>query len=708
MFTIRQFPFNDCGQASSVLTEGGNNWPVVYLISNDTDIFIGETTSFGERFREHLYDKNKRYNRFTEICFAYDGTENKSVVQDYESNLVRLFDADGRFQRVFTASPGQSHIHAYHQQDLYDAKVSVLWNQLYGLNLTKLDYQSVKNSLIYKLSPFTSLSSEQREVMKAIFEDFLDSLRSGQKGGALVNGGAGTGKSLMAVKIIDILLNAGRYLVDWEHSEGVYGEDWRWLLSRLEKNITQNGPLKVAYIAPQQSFNADMQRTLGKVSRNYGQKVVHNTSNIVSRYQSLDLFDIVLVDETHRLKHRNGMGNDIGLFDENRRRLNLPDEATQLDVILARTKYCCLLYDSEQSIKNSDITPEELERSLHSLNHSVIRRNLSVQMRCLGGGDYNLFLDDVFSGNPTPHIFKDYDFRVYDDVTAMVNEIRNLNKSYGLCRTLAGFAWPWKTKRFIQDNKNTLAAMGGPNKGKNTRNLLELNQYDILIGKARFVWNIKNKCWMTSQGAEDEIGCIHTSQGYDMNYCGVILGPDIRYDKESKRIVIDPSSFCDPFLKRHKKIIPEADVRRYIINAYRTLLLRGIYGCYVYAVDDNLRVFLEQCEKHIKTSVSNLIEGADLIGLNKGKSQSFDGGSRIPTIQHEICTDKQLGKTISFLRKEKGISQEELAYRAGINRSYMGVIERGEKSPSLGTIAKVANGLGLSVGDLFAARQNKE
>ena len=706
MFTIRQFPFDKSGQASSVRSERGSNWPVVYLINSDTDIYIGETTSFERRFREHLHNRKGRFSGFTEIRFACDGTENKSAVLDYESNLIRLYAADGKFSHVLNANPGQSQDHDYFQRPLHNTKVQALWDQLHGLRLTRQNYQSVRNSSLYKFSPFTSLTPEQRVAMKDVLEDFLASLESGKTGAALIDGGAGTGKSLLAVKIIDILLHVGQYLSSWRHSEGVYGPEWCALLSRFEKFLTALGrPLRIAYIAPQQSFNADMRKAFGKMPWKGGQNLVHNTSSIVSQYATLEPFDIILVDETHRLKHRRGMGNEIGLFDESRRRLALPDDATQLDVVLARTRYSCLFYDSAQSVKNSDITPSELERSLLTLERPVLRKSLSVQMRCLGGGDYVSFLDDVLSGKPSPHPFEHYEFRVYDDVRAMVDDIRSLNGTYGLCRTLAGFAWPWDTKVFIRENKAQLAAMGGPNKGVNVENLLNLGQWDISIGKDRFVWNIRSRGWVTSPGAENEIGCIHTSQGYDLNYCGVILGPDISYDKATGTIVFEPSRFCDPFYKRHRKSISDQAIREYIRNAYRTMLLRGIYGCFVYAVDDDLRDYLKECEADARSATIAREEGgADpaASGGALGEDRTSRPTAPSPAIDRDPDPDRRFGKRVSRLRKEKGLSQEDLAFRAGIRRSYMGVIERGEKSPSIDTIAKVARGLGVSIADLFA------
>lgn len=705
MFTIRVFPFDANGQTASALVDGGYNWPVVYLINNDTDIYVGETTDFEQQFLKHLKNAERNNTGYSQIRFAYDGTENQSAVKEYKSDLIRLFMVDGRFPHVISSIPRLSQSYEYHQRFLYNTKIQTLWDQLYDLNLTKKNYQEVRNNPLYKFSPFTSLTSEQLKVMKDLLADFVDSLSSQKKGAAIISGGAGTGKTLMAVKIIDILLNSKQYITDRKQLQVLLGEDWDYIINKIDKYIVTNGPLKIAYIAPQQSFNVDMKKVFGKMPWHKGQQIVHNTSSIVTRYESLDPFDIVLVDETHRLKHRSGMGNDIGLFDENRRRLKLSTEATQMDIILARSKYSCFFYDSSQSIKNSDITKTEIERSLSSVDSSPLRRSINIQKRCLGGGNYEKFINDVLSGNPSPHPFKNYDFRVYEDVSTMINDIRKLDKSFGLCRNLAGFSWPWKTKKFIKENSKILYAMGGLNKGKNACNLLKLNQYDISIDQNQYVWNIQSKGWITSPGARDEIGCIHTSQGYDLNYCGVILGSDIRYNPISKNIEIDPTKFCDPFLRHNKKSISDEDIVKYIINAYRTLLLRGIYGCYVYAVDCNLRKFLMQCWTSINCTIKeqrdDSIQQSNCI---PSKQQTLSFSSEKIAISNNRSNRNPaewFGQLVVSLRKKQGISQEELAFRAGINRSYMGVIERGEKSPSVDTISKVAKGLGLSVQDLF-------
>lgn len=138
------------------------------------------------------------------------------------------------------------------------------------------------------------------------------------------------------------------------------------------------------------------------------------------------------------------------------------------------------------------------------------------------------------------------------------------------------------------------------------------------------------------------------------------------------------------------------------------MLLRGIYGCYVYAVDDDLRDYLKQCEAYAKSAISkrsdmsdpSVHEGIPVQGLPSSPAAPS------PSVDHDPDPDRRFGKTVVRLRKEKGLSQEDLAFRAGIKRSYMGVIERGEKSPSIDTIMKVAKGLGVTISELFADERN--
>src|SRR5690606_23846760 len=132
----------------------------------------------------------------------------------------------------------------------------------------------------------------------------------------------------------------------------------------------------------------------------------------------------------------------------------------------------------------------------------------------------------------------------------------------GLSRMTAGFAWPWLSKK----NKQV---------------------YDILLDGMQLRWNGTSIDWINSPNAINEVGCIHTTQGYDLNYTGVIFGPEIGYDPVAGEIIIHREHYHD---KNGKNTVKDPKrLKNYILNIYRTLMLRGIRGTYVYVCDEALR-----------------------------------------------------------------------------------------------------------------------
>ena len=105
-------------------------------------------------------------------------------------------------------------------------------------------------------------------------------------------------------------------------------------------------------------------------------------------------------------------------------------------------------------------------------------------------------------------------------------------------------------------------------------------------------WNSKIEGWVNSPNAINEIGCIHTVQGYDLNYVGVIIGPELTYDFESKKLVFDRKLYQDT--NGYRGVKEDEEILKYILNIYKTLLTRGIRGTYVYVVDKNLREYLKK------------------------------------------------------------------------------------------------------------------
>jgi DUF2075 family protein len=171
-----------------------------------------------------------------------------------------------------------------------------------------------------------------------------------------------------------------------------------------------------------------------------------------------------------------------------------------------------------------------------------------------------------------------YDFRMFDNVAEMHAEIVRRNDEVGLSRMLAGYAWEWKSKN------DKLA-------------------FDITVDGVQFRWNSTQTDWIASQRSIDEVGSIHTVQGYDLNYAGVIIGSDLRYDPSEARLFVDRSSYFDKKGKENNpllgKLYSNDDLLRFVSNVYSVLLTRGVRGTYVYVCDPALREYLQQFIPHL-------------------------------------------------------------------------------------------------------------
>lgn len=239
-------------------------------------------------------------------------------------------------------------------------------------------------------------------------------------------------------------------------------------------------------------------------------------------------------------------------------------------------------------------------------------------MRCKAGNRYVDFLDalfdnDIDSDTPLPP-WKGYDFRIYDDVDQMVSDINA--KKCGLSRVVAGYGWKWKTK-----DKNRSLIKTQPK-----------SNWDIHIDGYDFFWNVANGNFIFD-AARDEIGCVHTVQGFDLNYVGVIFGPEIKYDSVNG-FDINKRCIYDSGVRTRNK----AELLELTIRAYKVMMERGIRGCYVYACDPGLQQYLK---KHLP-SVAEAKANADIkiTGcINQLTGISVDAGGR--TIKDVIPLRKE-------------------------------------------------------------------
>lgn len=241
-------------------------------------------------------------------------------------------------------------------------------------------------------------------------------------------------------------------------------------------------------------------------------------------------YDILIVDEPHRLSKRKNLTN-FKTFDDTSKYLGLePEETNQLEWILKSAKHVVLFYDQYQSVKSSDVTHKEFQTSLNTYGNNIKKHKLETQMRCEGGDTYLKYIKEIMCATRKGYEkIENYDFLVFDDVNHMVETIRRKDDKYGLSKTVAGFAWDWKTKQDKRPKDNLECYT----------QLVKADKYDIEIENYKYIWNLTSEDWVTREDSHYTIGCIHTTQGYDMNYVGVIFGEEIDYDSENDCITID-------------------------------------------------------------------------------------------------------------------------------------------------------------------------
>ncbi len=571
LVAIREFDFKESGHKKLVEFTKGRDWPVVYMITNKKEAYIGETCSVLTRMKNHMDNEARKDLKIIHVVF--DNYANKSAALDLEQSLIRLCHADRKYQ-LQNLNSGQSAHHNYYQREIYMTILPQLWEELKKLKLVNHEYKDLCNSQIFKYSPYTALTPEQEVIANQVLSDIGGSLNSGEGGTFIIEGSAGTGKTVLATNLMLSLVNAGREDVD--QARNITGfTDEQLIIHELDSAVKKikkrriadgkDGKLKVGLVVPMTS----LRRTLKKVFKEtYGLRAYM----VLGPYDVSkdDMYDVLIVDESHRLAHYRGAP-----YSNNYKRKSAElgmdyKSCTQLDWIIAGSQYQVLFYDSDQTVRRSDITKKEFE---DSTSHPKKAR-LEAQIRCRGGEPYLNYVSNILSCNQkSSERIDGYDFRLFSDIGEMISSIKKLDRKEKLCRCVAGYSWEWKTRHMNLDE------------------IKKKHIYDIEIEGHKYIWNMSNREWILREGSINEIGCIHTSQGYDLNYVGVIFGREIDYDEKTGRIVINPDLFFDKGVTDGSS--PEM-IRTHIINAYRVMLTRGIMGCYVYACNPSLAKYLSK------------------------------------------------------------------------------------------------------------------
>ena len=299
-------------------------------------------------------------------------------------------------------------------------------------------------------------------------------------------------------------------------------------------------------------------------------------------------YDLLIVDEAHRLRQYRNI-SWRGEFKKKNQLLNLGEDGTELDWIIANSLNQIFFYDSAQSVKPSDV--DEFKFTALQKKQDTLKLSLKSQMRTKGGNDYINFIDSLLNCNVNkkPQLSADFELEYFDSFNFLYKKLKIKEEENGLCRMIAGYSWEWKSDPKRKEN-------------------IDLNAIDISIEGMGFQWNKTYNDWITSENAFEQIGCIHTTQGYDLNYAAIIFGLEIDYDPIRNEIVIDKTKYFDKYGKNGISDIN--DLKSYIINIYKTVLYRGIKGVYIYACNENLKRYLKM----------HLVVNSELIVSNDAKA----------------------------------------------------------------------------------------
>jgi len=545
-----------------------SNWPVVYVLDGKRVAYVGETLSAASRMRQHLSSKHASGLKTARVVI--DETFNKSACLDLESHLIRWLDGDDRYT-ILNGNHGITDAD-YYDRTRYSSTFDEIFEELRAAGVFQRTIQEIENSDLFKLSPFKALTPDQASAVEQIVEDLLNDLSAGGPvvhPTRVVEGYPGTGKTVVAIYIMKLLADiAGATELADIDPDTMFAELF------TEENRALLASLRMAIVVPQQALRASIKKVFAK-TRGLDRRMVLSPFDVGESEQP---FDLLLVDEAHRLNQRANQSSGV----QNRRFIDInvalfgrDDLAkTQLDWILGKSANQILMLDTEQTVRPADL-PVEVTRELSRTARATHRHYpLVSQLRVAGGQDYIAFARELARGEANvdaPRDFGSYDLRFFDSVAALRAAVSARDEEYGLSRMVAGYAWEWKSK-------------GGR------------DAWDIELDGVAMRWNSTDKDWISSPGAIDEVGSIHTVQGYDLNYAGVIIGPDLRYDTTSGTVFIDRDSYFDVKGKENNRALgkrfSDDELLTFITNIYAVLLTRGIRGTYVYVCDPGLRDYI--------------------------------------------------------------------------------------------------------------------
>ncbi|GHP13914.1 hypothetical protein YK48G_13390 [Lentilactobacillus fungorum] len=543
-------------------------YPTVYVIcspikSGGYKVYVGETNDIERRTEQHLNEDPKVRDDWRELSKTNDA-EMFVIGHDHFNKSLTL-DIENQMMLFMLGVPDVKHLNnrreneqnEYYTSDEKDKIFSRIWRKLRGFNPDLFPVERIiRDSAIFKASPFHNLTTEQKNARDLIIDRVIDALLSKKTGQLiLVEGEAGSGKT--------VLLSTIFYLISTLKNDGSI---LRQGFDNLKNYVLVNHDeqLKV------------YEDIINKLNLNYkNDDVVSKPTHFINTHDESNPADVVLVDEAHLLWTQ-GKQAYRG--------------KNQLDDILKRARITVAIFDRNQILK----TEEYLEpKQIQNLEEKAMENNnlimLSNQLRIHANQQTIDWIRDITDKKIIKKIPEDknYDLKIFDDAKEMYQAIREKalgDQKSGLSRILATFDWKYNSKRKPDNGDYWMVTAGDLSLPWN----LQLKQ------KGR---SLKKLAWAEQSQTIDEVGSTYTIQGFDLNYCGVIIGPSVKY--RNGHVIFDPDASENTNAIRNRTL-QDGKKRKVasqlLPNELNVLLTRGVNGLYIYAVDDELREALLKAE----------------------------------------------------------------------------------------------------------------
>lgn len=353
-----------------------------------------------------------------------------------------------------------------------------------------------------------------------------------RKAVVIIKGGPGTGKSVISTNLLGSLLRAS---------------------------------LNTVFVAPNASFRDVIMKSLAKKESLRRLQILFKGSS--SFYECAEnTFDVIIVDEAHRLKD----GTAYMYKGEN-----------QIEDIINAAHTSIFFIDDDQAIRPADIGSENeilrLAEKYHATDYSI---ELTAQFRCSGAEGFINWITDILNIRETANYdgwgTKEFDFKIFDNPNDLREAIKEKHKNGYKARILAGYAWKWT----------------GVKKGNADGEVddVEIPEFDF-----RMPWNSRKvgSTWAIDEKGVHQVGCVHTSQGLEFDYVGVIVGKDLAYNPKTEEFHTEWKAYKDSNGKSGLKNNPKL-LNLYVRRIYKILMSRGMKGCYVYFMDEEVKRYFEK------------------------------------------------------------------------------------------------------------------